>query len=193
MAFAVSVSLVLSGCTGMTSAQIAKEMEPQRAAAYQQTIQAKAEITKQVMFALQKVQRGGMKIEIGPDGKVKSIAYTEHLDADILKQALQVPVRKERRVKSGLEESATLLSALAGIAIPVGAMYFGYKVAKSNNSVDKSRIAADVEITKSNNDMTKSMYKDFTDVTAGKSIVVEPSYPPEYIIQHRNDGETTGD
>jgi hypothetical protein len=173
----------------MTSAQIAKEMEPQRAAAYQQTIQAKAEITKQVMFALQKVQRGGMKIEIGSDGKVKSIAYTEHLDADILKQALKVPVRKERRVKSGLEETSMLISSLTGIVIPLGSMYYGYKVAKSNNSVEKDRITANVEITKSNNDLTKDMYENFTDVTAGEPIVVEPSYPPEYIL-NAGDGDT---
>jgi hypothetical protein len=163
----------------MTSYDVAKKMQPMYEKEFETSMKAKAVIVDKLMKALAKLDRGGMKLELDGSGKVKSISYTEHFDLDVIKKALDMPKMEHVQVKSGLQETADVMRSLAGWVIPLGSMYYGYKVVKSNNGVERDRINANVEITKSNNDLSKSMYKDFTTV----------QYPPEYMVSNGTEEE----
>jgi len=177
----VLLGISLVGCSGFRSIDVAREMEPIYQQQYEQQVRARAMVAKQVMDALKNINRGGVDIEVDNDGKIKHIRYTEHLDDKVFVRAMTVPTIQRRHIKSGLEETGEFLGSLTNIVVPLGSMYFGYKVTKSHNSVEKARINANVDIAKSQNDLL------------GKVVDKDPAYPPEYIVnpeEGEDDNET---
>ena len=152
--FGIVVGLIFTGCA-FTSAQVAREYNAQQKQLYAQYANAKAVSVQSVMEALQKIDRGGMKIELDESGRVKAIKYTERLDPEILKQALAMPAPKQYIPKSGLAELGDFFLKFGSFATPITAMWMNYK----SHKVDAY---ARVKITEANANRDAAMYNAFT-------------------------------
>ena len=148
------VGALFSGCA-FTSSQVAQEYNQQQRVLYSQYANAKAVSVQAVMEALQKIDRGGMKIELDESGRVKAIKYTERLDPLILKQALAMPAPKQYVPKSGIAELGDFFLKFGSFATPITAMWMNYK----SHKVDAE---ANVAITQANAKRDADMYNAFT-------------------------------
>lgn len=148
------VGALFTGCA-FTSSQVAQEYNHQQRALYSQYANAKAVSVQSVMEALQKIDRGGMKIELDETGRIKAIKYTERLDPEILKQALTMPAPKQYVPKSGIAELGDFFLKFGSFATPITAMWMNYK----SHKVDAE---ANVAITQANANRDAAMYNAFT-------------------------------
>lgn len=147
--------LALTGCTGFTGVGVAEKLSAERTQRYTMGVEAHAAGVKSVMETLSKVDRGGMKIETTPDGKIKSITYTDKLDMDVIAKALDTPKYQEEKVQSILSEVGDFMLKATNMVVPVASIYYG-----SKNQIATTE--AQVLMNASNNNAQSAMVGSYT-------------------------------
>lgn len=157
----------LSGCY-LTQAGAVRELSQERTSRYQAHLTAQQNAVAQVVQALQGMDRGGMKLELTDDGRVKSISYTEPLNVEALTKMAQTQAYREEPVKGVLEEVGDFVMKATNLAVPFASIYYGHK-----NHIETQR--ANVRITDSNNQASTAMWGAFTSTYQNSSVITDTS------------------
>jgi hypothetical protein len=146
--------LALQGCY-FTQAGAIKELSVERSMRYEAYIAAQQNAVTALTTMLATTDRGGMKVELDSDGRVKAIQYTEKLDITPLVEASKVTPYQEEKVTSLLGEMGDFVMKATNLAVPFSAIYYGHK-----NHVSSQ--AASVAMNSSNNAADTAMWSSFT-------------------------------
>jgi len=144
----------LGGCY-LTQAGAIKELSAERTARYQAHLTAQQSAVAEIVAALRDMDRGGMKLELTEDGRVKSISYTEPLNVEALTLMAKTTAYKEEPVVGVISEIGDFVMKATNLAVPFASFYYGHK----NHVASQD---ASVRMNASNNAASTSMWGAYT-------------------------------
>lgn len=163
MRYSLLTLVFLTGCTGFTGVGVAEKLSAERTQRYQMSVEAHDVAVKHVMDTLSKVDRGGMKIETTEDGRIKSIAYTDKMDMNVIAKALDTPQYKEEKVQSILSEVGDFMLKATNMIVPVASIYYG---SKNHIATTQSQTAMNASNNEAQTNMIGSYTGNFSNVSS---------------------------
>lgn len=170
---------LLAGCSGFTQVGVEKELGNQRTERYNEYIKTKSDIVLAIAETLAKADRGGVKIDVDNDGRIKSFEVRERLDIDKLVEVAQLTPYREQRVSSGIEEFGDFVAKASNLGIVLAREHYN---SKNTEEMYKSQTA----ISLSDNQKQTAMFESFSSNFDNSSITETSTSTSSSVIDSSN-------
>lgn len=175
----ISLLPLLSGCY-LTQAGAVKDLSMERSARYDSYMLAKKEAVASVVTALKDIDRGGMTVEIGDDGRVASVSYTQPIEIDSLVSMASITPYKEAPVTGLIDELGNFVMKATNLAVPFATIYYSSKNHQATQDASVLINAADNQAQSTMWNSYTGNYQNVTDTSTIDTSTIELREIAEY-------------